>query len=174
LAPERNSGDQETAAALVILAEMLGGGQTSFLTERLQFEQQVSIYAGAFYSGTRLDETTFDLVVVPAPGVTLEAAETALDESIDAFMARGVDEEQLARIKMQLRASQIYARDNVAGIANRYGRALTSGLTVEDVQNWPDILQAVTADDIMAAARLIFKEETSVTGWLMRDTEVTQ
>ena len=45
---------------------------------------------------------------------------------------------------MQLRAAQTYARDNVDGIGNRYGRALTSGLTVEDVQAWPEILQAVT------------------------------
>ena len=35
---------------------------------------------------------------------------------------------------MQLRAAQVYARDDVDSIANRYGRALTQGLTVADVQ----------------------------------------
>ncbi|MEX0338140.1 MAG: M16 family metallopeptidase [Arenibacterium sp.] len=174
LAPERDSGAQEKAAALVLLAEILGGGTTSFLTEQLQFEQQVVIYAGAFYSGKRLDDTTFDMIVVPAPGVSLMEAEEAMDAAVQDFMKTGVDAEQLDRIKYQLRASQIYARDNVAGIANRYGQALSIGLTVEDVQAWPDILQAVTAEDIMAAARDVFVEETSVTGWLMRDEEITQ
>ena len=89
-------------------------------------------------------------------------------------MERGVDMEQLDRIKMQLRASQIYARDNVDGIGNRYGRALTSGLTVQDVQDWPDILQAVTADQIMQAASEVFRDEGSVTGWLTRPEEVSQ
>ena len=36
LAPERDSGDHETAAALTILAEILGGGTTSYLAEKLR------------------------------------------------------------------------------------------------------------------------------------------
>ncbi|MEC7258908.1 MAG: insulinase family protein, partial [Pseudomonadota bacterium] len=66
------------------------------------------------------------------------------------------------------------ARDNVDGIGNRYGRALTSGLTIQDVQDWPDILQAVTADQIMQAAAEVFRDEGSVTGWLTRPEEVSQ
>lgn len=174
LAPERNPGAQEEAAALFLFAELLGGGTTSYLNEKLQFDTQTAVYTGAFYGGTSLDKTTFDLIVVPSEGVSLEEAETAMDEAITAFFADGVDLEDLDRIKMQLRASQIYARDNVDGIGNRYGRALTSGLTVEDVQDWPNVLQAVTPDQIMAAAKDVIRPEASVTGWLMRDQEVTQ
>ena len=174
LAPERDPGAQERAAALYLLAEILGGGQTSFLAERLQFEEPLAVYTGAFYNGVSLDDTTLGLVVVPARGVTLDQAEAALDDALDAFLQEGVDAEQLERIKLQLRAMQIYERDNVAGIANRYGRALASGLTVGDVQAWPEILQAVTEDDILAAARAVLREENSVTGWLMRDGETEQ
>ena len=42
------------------------------------------------------------------------------------------------------------------------------GLSVEDIQAWPDILQAVTADDIMDAARSVLNRNASVTGWLTR------
>ncbi len=174
LASERDSGGQEKAAALVLLSEILGNGTTSFLAEKLQFERKLAVYTGAYYGGTSLDDTTFDLVIVPASGVSLQDAEAALDETIAEFMRTGVDEEQLDRIKMQLRASQIYARDNVDGIANRYGRGLTSGLTIQDIQAWPGILQAVTPDEIMAAAREVFRPEASVTGWLMQNDEVTQ
>ena len=174
LAPERDSGDQETAAALFLLAELLGGGTTSYLANALQFEQQTAVYTGAFYSGMSLDDTTFSLLIVPSEGVTLQEAEDALDQTYAAFLEDGVDAEQLDRIKLQLRASEIYARDNVDGIANRYGRALTSGLTIEDVQAWPDILQAITAEQIMAAAKQVLRPEVSVTGWLMRDEEVAQ
>ena len=174
LAPERDAGAQEKAAALFLLAELLGGSTTSYLNEKLQFEQQKVVYTGAFYRGVSLDDTTFDLLVVPAEGVSLQEAEEAMDQAVADFIAEGVNEEDLDRIKMQLRASQTYARDNVDGIGNRYGRALTSGLTVEDVQAWPDILQAVTGEEIIAAAREVLQPETSVTGWLMRDDEVTQ
>ncbi|WP_170382034.1 M16 family metallopeptidase [Ruegeria atlantica] len=174
LAPERDAGAQEKAAALYLLAELLGGSTTSYLNEKLQFEQQKVVYAGAFYRGVSLDDTTFDLLVVPAQGVSLQQAEDAMDQAVADFIAEGVNEEDLDRIKMQLRAAQTYARDNVDGIGNRYGRALTSGLTVEDVQAWPDIVQDVTGDEIIAAAREVLQPEASVTGWLMKDDEVTQ
>jgi len=174
LAPERDSGAQEQAAALFLLAELLGGGTTSYLANALQFDQQTAVYTGAFYSGMSLDDTTFSFLIVPSEGVSLQEAEDALDLTYAAFLEEGVDAEQLDRIKLQLRASEIYARDNVDGIANRYGRALTSGLTVEDVQAWPDILQAVTAEQIIAVAKQVLQPEVSVTGWLMRDEEVTQ
>ncbi|MCF6234744.1 MAG: insulinase family protein [Rhodobacteraceae bacterium] len=172
LAPERNSGDQETAAALYLLAEILGGGTTSYLAEQMQFDTQVAVYTGAFYSGQSLDQTTFSVIVVPAEGVSLGQVEAAMDKGLADFIDRGVDPDQLERIKMQLRASQIYARDNVDGIANRYGRALSSGLTIRDVQDWPDILQAVTGEQIIAAAREVLRVETSVTGWLMQDAGI--
>ncbi|UWS79400.1 insulinase family protein [Phaeobacter sp. G2] len=171
LATERNAGAQEEAAALYLLAELLGGGSTSYLSNALQFDQQVAVYTGAFYSGVSLDKTSFDFLIVPAEGVSLDQAEAALDATVSAFLAEGVDAEQLERIKLQLRASEIYARDNVDGIANRYGRALTSGLTVQDVQDWPQILQSVTSDEIIAAAQNLLRPEASVTGWMMRQEE---
>lgn len=173
LVPERDSGAQETAAALTILSEILGGGTTSFLTEKLQFDTQVATYAAAGYSGVSLDDTTFRLIMVPSEGVSLEEGEAALDQALADFMTAGVDAEQLERIKLQIRASEIYAQDNVDGIANRYGSALTSGLTVQDVRAWPVILDAVTADDIMQAATLL-RREASVTGWLQHPEGETQ
>ncbi|MGR3761513.1 M16 family metallopeptidase [Roseobacteraceae bacterium NS-SX3] len=171
LAPERDSGAQEKAAALYLLAELLGGGNTSYLANALQFDQQVAVYTGAFYSGTSLDDTTFDFLIVPADGVTLQQAEAALDASFARFLEEGVDPEQLERIKLQLRAAEIYERDNVDAIANRYGRALASGLTVEDVQAWPQVLQSVTADEIIAVAREVLRPGVSVTGWMTRVEE---
>ena len=172
LAPERDPGAQEQAAALTMLSEILGGGTTSYLTEKLQFDTQVATYTGAFYNSGTLDDTTFDLVVVPAAGVTLQEAEDALDQTLATFMEEGVDGEQLGRIKLQIRADQIYARDNADQVASRYGRALSIGLTVDDVQAWPGLLEAVSADDIMRAAAAVFDRRASVTGWLMKEEAV--
>ncbi len=111
-----------------------------------------------------LDSGTFGLVVVPVPGVTVEAAENAMDAVIAKFLKDGMEPEAFARIKTQLKASEIYARDNVDGLARRYGEALTTGLTVQDVQDWPAVLQAVTPDDVMAAAHEVLDRRHSVTG----------
>jgi zinc protease len=45
--------------------------------------------------------------------------------------------------------------------------ALTSGLTVDDVEAWPDVLAAVTIDEVMEEARRLFNDTRSVTGYLM-------
>lgn len=174
LAPERDPGDQETAAALVLLAEVLGGGTTSFLAERLQFDTPITVYTGAGYSDVSLDDTSFVLIAVPAEGIGLTEVEEAMDAALAEFFEVGVDAAHLDRIKMQLRAAEIYERDNVAGIAQKYGRALSSGLTVQDVQDWPRILQEVTSKDIMAAAEQVLHRDRSVTGWLTRNGEDAQ
>src|SRR6056297_512891 len=173
LAPERDSGAQDKAAALTLLAGLLGSGQTSVLNEALQFESKIAVQTGAWYSGMSLDDTTFNLFVVPAAGVTLQDAEDALDEVLAEFLETGPDPDHLARIKSQLRAQEIYDRDDAAGEARRYGRALTQGLSVADVKAWPDILQSTTAEEITAAAREVFDRRQAVTGWLM-SPEVTQ
>jgi zinc protease len=174
LAPERNPGDQSVPAALTLLAEILGGGQTSVLAQKLQFEAQTAVYTTAFYGGTALDDATFGFVIVPSDSVPLEEAEAALDQAIGEFLKEGVDLDKLNRLKRQFRASEIYARDSVSGLANAYGAALTSGLSLDDIHDWPNILQAVTQDDIMAAAKLVLKEQKSVTGWLMKPKELSE
>jgi len=167
LAPERDADDQEKAAALTLLAEVLGGSsQTSELGRRLQFEEKTALYTSSFYSGVSLDTTTFGVVIVPAPGVTLQQAEDALDVEIAAFLERGVDAAQLDRIKMELRAALIYAKDSVQSRARAYGMALTSGLTLDDVAAWPEILQSITPEQIIIAGREVFNRNNAVTGWL--------
>ena len=168
LAPERNPGDQKQAAALTILAELLGGsGTTSVFARKLTFETQTAVYASAFYSGNSVDNGSFGFYITPLPGVALADAEAAMDKVVADFLTEGVDAEALSRIKTQIRASDIYGRDNVDGLARRYGEALAIGLTLQDVQDWPDVLQSVTAEDVLAAARDVLDRRNAVTGWLM-------
>ena len=167
LAPERNPGDQRKAAAVAILAELLGGNSTtSVLAKALQFDSAKAVYSAAFYDGVALDETTFGLIVVPTPGESLKQAEAAMDGVLAKFMKDGVNAEDLTRIKAQIKADTIYGDDNTQGLAQKYGAALSVGLTVKDIQDWPDILQSVTAAEVMTAAKDVLDRNNAVTGWL--------
>ncbi|MCU0908972.1 MAG: insulinase family protein [Rhodobacteraceae bacterium] len=174
LAPQRRPGDQSQAAALTLLAELLGGeSATSVLGRKLQFDTGEAIWAGAFYDGTSLDATTFGLTVVPAEGVSLEQAEAAMDRVLAEFLVEGIDDAAFERLKFQVRAAQVYALDDMQGLARRYGEGLTTGLTVADIEAWPDVLQAVTKDQVMEAARAVLNMDASVTGWLMTEDAPT-
>lgn len=171
LAPERDPGDQKTAAALTILAAALGGSpQTSILAKRLQFDSKIALYTAAGYDGLSYDDTTFSLVVVPAPGIGMAEAEKAMDGVLDDVAQNGIDAEQFARIKTQIRADNIYAEDSVMGLAKRYGEALTTGLTIKDLQDWPAVLDAVTVDEVQQAARDVLDRRHAVTGWMMPES----
>lgn len=169
-ADHRKAGDQKEAAALTILAELLGGsGVTSVMGQELQLKQKIAINQAAFYDGMSYDPTTFAMYAVPAPGVSLQELEDAMDQVIADFITGGIDTEHLARLKVQIDASEIYALDDQSGRARRYGEALTNGLTIDDVHSWSETLQSVTAEDVIAAAERLFDINKSVTGWLISD-----
>ena len=135
LAPNRVSGDQGDAAAAVLLAQVLGGsGQTAVLSRTLQVEEERALFAGAYYNATGLNADTFTVVNVPVPGIPLEDAEADLHRVLATFLEDGIDPAQFERIQFQVQASRIYEEDSVQGLARSYGAALTSGLTVDDVQ----------------------------------------
>ncbi|MBC6442282.1 MAG: insulinase family protein [Rhodobacteraceae bacterium] len=170
LAPNRASGAQAGAAALTMLSYILGGtGVTSLLGEELQINRNTAVFSRAWYSGTSLDPDSFVIYAQPRPGVSLQELEDAIDAVIADLIANGFEAGKLDRLKARMRAEDIYKLDNHAGRARTYGRALTTGLTVEDVQSWPEILQAVTRKDIMAAAAKVFDINKSVTSWMVVD-----
>ncbi len=167
LAPNRQSGNQQQAAALALLADLLGGsGISSLIGRRLQLDEGIALATGAFYNSRSYDPDSFGIYVVPKPDITLEQAEARMDATLEYLLENGVEPERLARSKRQMLASQIYAMDSQSGLARRYGAALTSGLTLADVQAWPEVLQAVTAADILLAAQQLFDINASVTGYL--------
>ena len=45
------------------------------------------------------------------------------------------------------------------------------GLTLEDIHEWPDILQSITPEEIIAAGRDVFRKGNSVTGWVTSGAE---
>ena len=170
LAPSRRADDQSEAATLSVLAQILGGsGPNSTLTRALQFDAKIAVHSYAYYDPTGYDGSSFGIAVAPAPGVTLQEAEAAMDAALAAFLAEGVRQDDFDRVMAQLRAQEIYALDSAMGVARRYGAALTSGLTVADQIAWPAELQKVTPAAVEAAAAKLFDRRQSVTGWLSKE-----
>ncbi|MDO5529304.1 MAG: insulinase family protein, partial [Paracoccus sp. (in: a-proteobacteria)] len=91
LVPQRVSGDQDQAAALTVLAALLGGSpQTSVLAQEMMMEG-TALFTSAGYSGLSVDPTTFTLMMVPADGLGTDEAEAALDAVLARFLETGPD-----------------------------------------------------------------------------------
>ena len=169
LVPSYATAKAGEAEALDLLAHILGNGSTGRLYKALVEERELATGAGAWYSGSALDQTKFGVYATPKPNVMLLAAESAIDEVIATIAEKGVTADELERAKTQLIADLIYARDNQATLARLYGAALTTGSTVDAVQAWPDKIRSASADDIRAAAAAWLDKRRSVTGYLVKE-----
>ncbi len=170
-APSVMSGETEHALPLDLLANILGGGTTSRLYQDLVVEQKIAASAGAWYSGDSVDLARFGFYAQPQPGGDLAGVEAAVDATIAKLLADGVTDEEMARAKSGMIAAATYARDSVRRTARIFGGALVIGLTAEDVETWPERVEAVTAEQVLAAARHVLDLRRSVTGLLLPGEE---
>ncbi len=166
-APSGAAGATEHAYPLQVLSEILGGGPTSRLYRSLIVDQRIAVLAGSIYDDVSADPTTFIVYAAPAPGVEVATVEAAVDDQIARLLSDGVTEEELDRVKRRLLADAVYARDDLFIAARAFGSALTSGLTVDDVETWPEAVESVTAAQVLAAARAVIVPDTSVIGVLL-------
>jgi zinc protease len=169
LVPSANTAAPGESPALDVLAQLIGSGANSYLYRALVIDRQLAVSAGAGYQGTSLDAAQFMIAVSPKPGVEFSQVEQAIDGVIADVGKNPIQTEDLERVKTQLIAAAIYAQDNQAALARWYGAALTSGLSIDDIRNWPDRIRAVTAEQVRDAARKWLDKKRSVTGYLIKD-----
>ncbi len=83
-------------------------------------------------------------------------------------MDDGVTEDELAIAKKRLQAEAVYARDQLDSGPRILGAALATGQTVEDVESWPERIEAVSIEQVNAAAKAVLaSDKQSVTGLLL-------
>jgi zinc protease len=169
LVPSATTAAAGESAALDVLAQLMGGGSNSYLYRRLVIDRPLAVNAGAAYQGASLDATQFTISASPRPGVTFAQVEQVIDDVIADIDQNGIRAEDLERVKTQLIAETVYAQDNQATLARWYGGAMTIGLSIEDIRNWPERIRAVTADQVRDAVHKWFDKKRSATGYLIKD-----
>lgn len=167
LAPSEHTGPDGDVAALTVLAEVLGGGSTSRLYDKLVRNNGPATSAGAWYQSGSLDEGRFTIYVMPRDGVTPEAAEQAMDETLATLLKTGVTAEEVDRARRSLIAGSIYAQDSQAALARLFGAGLATGQDVKAISTWPARIAAVTPDEVNEVARRYLGSPAPVTGLLL-------
>jgi len=171
LAPSYATSENGEAYALEVLSQVLGGGTTSRLYRRLVVERGIAASAGAWYSGDGLDYGEFGVFAAPKAGGSIEEVEKAFLEELELAVREGFKPEDIERAKKLIAAQAIYARDGLRAGPNAIGQSFTQGQTVDDVESWPERISAVTADQVMAAARSVLARRQSVTGLLLPEAK---
>ncbi|WP_428668623.1 M16 family metallopeptidase [Reyranella sp.] len=166
LAPSYRTGETRHAHALMVLTRLFGGSETSRLSRALVAQDKIALSATSGYGPTALGLTTFEIAVQPARGRSVAEVETAVGDQMKRVLDGGVTAEEVERAQNQLLASAIYSQDSLASGPRLYGNALSTGGSIAELDNWPQAIAAVRPDDVVAAARHVWRDEGAVTSML--------
>lgn len=162
-APSLRDAQKDTMPyALDVLAGVLDGNQSARLNKILVREKQIASSAGAGYDGTARGPSLFTLEGTPSEGVSVAELEAALREQIAVLARDGVSAEELARVKAQVTANEVYKRDSVFYQAMQIGQMESIGLSYKNIPEILVKLQAVTAEQVQDAARDLLKDDNLI------------
>lgn len=159
--------DAMTPYALQVLEEIMSNGANGRLYQSLVVDQKVALGAGLYYSPMDFDLSQLGLWATPAPGVSMDAIETAYMAEIQTLLEKGVSFDEVEKTKKKLQTEAIYARDRITTGTRVLGQALAIGMTVDQVENWPHEINKVTVEDVNRAAKLVFDGQRSVSAHLL-------
>lgn len=143
----------EDEAPLDVLMYILGQGETSLLYKNMVKNGQ-AVQASANHGCQELS-CTFTVVALPNPasGKSLADLEQIARASLEEFAERGVEADDLTRVKMNIVAGMIYGLESVAGKVGRLARyeTFTGGpnYAAADIARYENVTEA----DVMRVYR---------------------
>jgi len=155
--------------AVELLGQVVGSGRSSRLYERLVKRDQTAVRIGA-YAGFP-GEKYPNLLMVQASlarGASTDSVEAAIYEELDRLARQGPTEEELRKVKRQVRAGFIRGLRSNLGLA---GQLATFQELYGDWRllfRYVDTINAVTPGQVQAAAQEAFREGNRVVGVLRR------
>jgi zinc protease len=166
IAPSATTGSKQHVFPLIVLDQILGGSENSRLYKSLVINQKIANAAYSYYDSLSMGYSVFGIGATPAENISHEQVGIAASTVLEDIIKNGITKEELERAKNGLITNQIYSQDSLDSYAAEIGEALVSGLPADYVDNWSKNIAKVTAEDVGQAARKIFKNESSVEGWL--------
>jgi len=152
----------EDEAPLDVLAEILGGGKTSILYKNL-VKSQFTVYAGVSHPCAELACTlNFQAYLNPRSGKSLAEIETLMRAALEEFEQRGVQDDDLLKVRTKMKASFIFGLQSVAGKVSQ----LAANQTYTDNPNYieKDITRysSVTKQDVLRVYQRYVKNKAAV------------
>ena len=140
-----------------MLSDLLSSGRSCRLVQHLVLEKQIFSSIDAYISGS-IDAGMFYVVGKLAPGITLEEAETAVWQELEAMKTETIAEEELEKVKNRYESEQIFNNLNYLNVATNLAFFELIG-KAEDINHEVEKYRSVTSERIREVARKAFVRE---------------
>jgi predicted Zn-dependent peptidase len=153
--------EDEDIIALSAISEILSSGKSSRLQKELSDKKRLvnSIYG---YSMDLKDPGLFIFMAVCNEGVKAENVEKEILKEIDKLKTKGIDKNELEKIKVNTRADFIFNLESSSHVADLFGSYFARG-NVKPLLEYEDKLSKLTAEEIIKAANKYFTDDTKTT-----------
>lgn len=146
--------------AFDILSDILSNGRSSRLNQHLVQERKIFSSIDAYISGS-VDAGLFHISGKPAAGVSLERAEAAVREELQALQEPLIAEQELEKVKNKFESTQIFGNINYLNVATNLAWFELNG-QAEDMDREVERYRAVTSEQLRDVARKAFRKENGV------------
>lgn len=145
-----------------------GGGNIGARTSRLYrslVETELAVNASGNLSMT-VEPYLYRLHITLRDGRSLEQVEAALDVELRRLLNEKVSDAELTKAKKQARAAYAYSNERVSGQA--FWLAYSENIdTYQLFEDYPERIQAITADDILDVAQQYLIPTRRTVGWFV-------
>lgn len=145
--------------ALEVLAGVLDGNESARLNQSLVRNSRVASEVGASYEATARGPGICFIEGTPSQGRSVAELEAGLRAELARLVRDGVTADELARVKAQLVASQVFKRDSIFGQAMEIGQFETAGLSYRDIERVLERVKAVSAEQVRDVAKQYFVDD---------------
>lgn len=145
--------DEKQAYALSLAQDVLDGGLSARLEQRLIREQGLLTSVGTSYDLLDRGDGLFLIQATPREGISLETAQQAIMSEIEKLSTQPIQKDEISRAKTNTLTGLIYAQDSMEGQAQIIGLLQSIGLDDRLLASLPAKLDTVTAADIKAASQ---------------------
>ncbi len=136
---------------LKIAARVLFNGESSRLYHRLVYQEQKALFVEG-EAAEHHDPALFYVMSQANPGVSMDDIKKEMFEEIDKLKTEPISENELQKAKNQMEAEFIMGLQSNEDRASSVGSFQIDTEDYMNIYNYPDKIQAVTAQDVMKAA----------------------
>jgi len=153
--------------AINLLGSIMSGGRTSRLYRRMVVEDQLVLQIQALngYPGTKYPGLYLNYGI-PNQGVDMADIEQTIREEYQKLIDEGVTQEELDRVKTNIRASLVRTLTSNSGIAQTMASAHVNGGSWKTAFTNIDRLNEVTVKDIQRVAETYIKKSNRTVGMI--------
>ncbi len=156
--------------ALLLLSEFLDGDFEGSLYEILLHKEKLATsFASECLFYNFLDPWSFAIYATPLSNQKTTKIETIINERLNQIAKEGMRPEDLNRARQYVYNSLIMGLDDIYGKAVFVGTALSSGLTLSQINSLPQALEKITSADIQEVIKKYLTEDKAVIGILKKN-----